>query len=41
VRGDKWLSVNGLTGGVKASDEVEVGKGLRMRGGGLRFLVIR
>jgi hypothetical protein len=41
MRWDKWLSVRALTGGVKASDEVEVRKGLRMRTGGLRFLVIR
>ena len=28
VEGDKWLSVSGLTGGVKAALEVSVGKGL-------------
>jgi len=41
MRWDKWLSVRALTGGVKAALEVGVGKGLRMRDGGLRFLVIR
>jgi hypothetical protein len=41
VEGAKCLSVRALTGGVKAALEVSVGKGLRMRGGGLRFLVIR
>ena len=37
----KPLSVRALTGGVKAALEVSLGKGLRMRDGGLRFLVIR
>jgi hypothetical protein len=41
VRWDKCLRVRALTGGVKVKLEVGVGKGLRMRAGGLRFLVIR
>lgn len=41
MRWDKCLSVRALTGGVKAALEVSVCKGLRMREGGLRFLVTR
>ncbi len=41
MEGDKCLSVRALTSGVKAALEVGVGKVLKKRTGGLRFLVIR
>jgi hypothetical protein len=41
MREDKVLSVSGLWGEAKVKVEVGLGKVLRVRAGGLRFLVIR